>query len=96
MLVQSAGVNMNTWVVGHVPVGHYASNFKEPVSGKNKGTIEVGEKVFFMKGRIMGGQANLQNNALGLTEFQWLAKEEIAKVAPSRYYSMVEDMLTER
>ena len=95
---------MNTWVVGHVPVGHYAVEFANPVVDSRGGdggdggskTVELGEKVFFMKGRIMAGQASLEGNALGLTDFRWLAKEEVRAVVTPRYWSMAQDMLTER
>ena len=95
-MVQSAGVNMNTWVVGHTPVGHFTFNFPRPRLVRDRGLEEVGEKTFFMKARIMAGQVSLGSNELGLTDFQWLCKEEVEKQVQPRYWSAVKDMLAER
>lgn len=87
---------MNTWVVGHAPVGHYARDFLQPTENFENKVVELGEKIFFMKSRIMAGQARLEGNKLGLTDFKWLTKDEIQKLATPRYWSMVEGMLTDR
>ena len=87
---------MNTWVVGHAPIGHYVQDYYQPIEHNEQGTIQLGQKTFFMKGRIMAGQADLAMNKLGLIDFRWLAKEEIQKLVTRKYWSMVEDMLTER
>ncbi|KAB2578402.1 Mitochondrial 54s ribosomal protein [Lasiodiplodia theobromae] len=96
VLVQSGGINMNTWVVGNHPVGHYQFDFPKTITNADKGVVELGEKVFFMKARIMAGQANLAENQYGLADFKWLAKEEIEPVVTPRYWSAVQDMLTAR
>lgn len=57
---------------------------------------EYGEKVFFMKARIMAGQADLSKNEYGDQEFKWLAKEEVQDVVTQAYWSSVKNMLTER
>lgn len=95
-MVQSGGINMNTWVVGNHPVGHYQFDFPKTITNADKGVVELGEKVFFMKARIMAGQANLAENQYGLADFKWLAKEEIEPVVTPRYWSAVQDMLTAR
>jgi len=95
VLVQAAGVNMNTWVVGHVPIGHEELNYKEPVT-QSDGEHQLGIKTFFMKARIMGGQADLKNGSLGLKDFKWLAKEEIPSVVSPRYFSVIRSMLADR
>jgi len=87
---------MNTWIVGHVPIGHYAYDFPKVRADAETKTVELGEKVFFMKGRIMAGQANIADNQLGVQEFRWLAKEEIKEVVTPKYWSMTENMLAER
>ncbi|GAB7339795.1 hypothetical protein MBLNU457_6344t1 [Dothideomycetes sp. NU457] len=96
ILVQSAGVNMNTWVVGNAPIGHYVFELpKTRVDEANK--VEyLGEKVFFMKARIMAGQADMSKNLFGDQEMQWLTKEEIEKLVTPRYWASVRNMLTER
>ncbi|KAH7061154.1 50S ribosomal subunit L30 [Macrophomina phaseolina] len=96
VLVQAGGINMNTWVVGNHPIGHYQFNFPKTIQNAEKGTEELGEKIFFMKARIMAGQANLAENKHGLTDFKWLAKEEIEPVVTPGYWSAVQDMLTAR
>ncbi|KAI9702577.1 MAG: 54S ribosomal protein L17 mitochondrial [Candelina mexicana] len=96
ILVQSGGQNMNTWIVGHVPIGHYFYDYRKPIINDSTSTSELGSKTFFMKGRIMAGQANLESNAFGLSDFKWLAKEEVEKAVNPRYWSYVRNMLAER
>ena len=57
---------------------------------------EYGEKVFFLRGRIMAGQADLSKNEYGDQAFQWLVKEEIEPVVTPKYWSCVRNMLAER
>ncbi|KAI9809415.1 MAG: 54S ribosomal protein L17 mitochondrial [Pycnora praestabilis] len=96
ILVQSGGLNMNTWAVGHVPVGYYGYAYQKPMSNQENGTEELGEKTFFMKARIMTGQASLTENKFGLVDFKWLDKDEIEKTVNPRYWSAVRNMLAER
>jgi large subunit ribosomal protein L46 len=86
---------MNTWVVGNVPIGHHQHDYREAISSAS-GLHEVGLKTFFMKARIMAGQANLQDNKLGLMDFKWLAKEEIQKEVPGKYWHSIKNMLADR
>ncbi|KAJ5102196.1 hypothetical protein NUU61_004418 [Penicillium alfredii] len=95
-LVQSAGINMNTWTVGYHPVGHHVYDFRHPRPGQATGTTLHGEKTFFMKGRIMTGQANLSANMQNLKDFKWLAKEEIPQYVLPQYFSNVKNMLSDR
>lgn len=113
-IIQSAGVNMNTWIVGNHPVGHYQYDYQNPsvrtlthhevapeeaasVPAVQKTTqLELGEKVFFMKVRIMAGQADLSKNLFGLQEFKWLSKGEIEGVVTRKYWSDVKGMLMDR
>ena len=140
---------MNTWIVGHAPIGHHVSlpryfidsesDKKAPEAQKDakaqkdpkalltategeklsksafaserrrlarerdaaakasgQAPVKLGSKTFFMKGRIMAGQANLDGNAFGLSEFRWLTKQEIEKLFEPKYYSSVKDMLADR
>lgn len=79
----SAGVNMNTWIVGRVPVAH---EHRDPVytGGRDDGTERriktYGSDVFYLRARIMAGQVDLADNEWGITDFQWLTKDELAKV----------------
>jgi len=95
ILVQTGGPNMNTWIVGNSPVGYFEYVRGKPITN-SKGVNELGEKTFFMKARILAGQANLEKSALGLKDFKWLAKEEIEKTVTDRYWSAVRNMLPER
>ncbi|GAB7348763.1 hypothetical protein MBLNU459_g7492t1 [Dothideomycetes sp. NU459] len=96
VIVQAGGINMNTWVVGNAPIGHHSHDFAKAMTNSEQKTEEIGEKVFFMKARIMAGQANLGSNQFGDTEFKWLSKEEIEKTVGAKYYSSVKNMLVER
>ena len=87
---------MNTWIVGNAPVGHYSFTFPRARNNEATKTQELGEKVFFMKARIMAGQANLSKNVFGDSEFKWLQKEEIEKAVTPKYWSSVKNMLVER
>lgn len=84
---------MNTWIVGRVPVAHLVTQpeFNEDTSLKQKG-----EKVFFLKGRIMAGQADLNGNKLGLQDFNWLTKEELKEKLSEDYFHSVRNMMADR
>jgi large subunit ribosomal protein L46 len=84
---------MNTWIVGHVPVGHHIA---KPRYLPDSTLEKPGEKTFFMKARILAGQADLKDNLFGLSEFKWLTKEEVAKHVASRYFSWVKNMMADR
>lgn len=99
---------MNTWMVGNHPIGHFTYHFVKPkvtsippnrlVSTSTELTEqeEYGEKVFFMKGRIMAGQADLSANEFGDQEFSWLTREEVEGMVTPGYWGAVANMLTER
>lgn len=100
---------MNTWIVGNHPVGHFHFDYPKPqllTLKHHKPDSEVespfykeeqhGEKVFFMKARIMAGQADLTKNIYGDQEFMWLAKQEIEEKVTPKYWSSVRNMLAER
>ncbi|MCJ1320644.1 54S ribosomal protein L17 mitochondrial [Xylographa vitiligo] len=96
LLVQAAGVNMNTWIVGHAPVGHHNLKYPQPRIEEESKIQRLGQKTFFMKARMMGGQASLKDNKLGLADFKWLTKEELKKEVHPQYWSSVKNMLVER
>ena len=87
---------MNTWVVGNMPIGHQVYNYAQPSRDKVKCIETRGEKIFFMKARIMAGQANLKGNPLGFGDFRWLAKEEVKDALRSRDWNAVKNILPER
>jgi large subunit ribosomal protein L46 len=81
---------MNTWMVGFHPVGWHS--FNPP----KKSTDTPGSKVFFLKSRMMAGQADLSLNTHNLKDFKWLAKEELAQYLNTQYYSNIKNMLADR
>ncbi|KAJ5256955.1 hypothetical protein N7478_013059 [Penicillium angulare] len=95
-LSQTAGVNMNTWMVGFHPAGHHVYNNRKPHADKATGTVSHGEKTFFMKSRIMAGQADLSASVEKLKDFKWLSKEEIPQFVTQQYYSYIKNMLADR
>ncbi|KAI9872402.1 MAG: 54S ribosomal protein L17 mitochondrial [Pleopsidium flavum] len=95
ILVQAGGVNMNTWVVGNVPIGHRNHRLPKAILESENSPEQLEEKTFFMKARIMAGQANMTDNKLGLADFKWLAKDEIEKTVTPGYWSAVRNMLAE-
>lgn len=86
---------MNTWLVGHVPIGHYQQTYPSPKPTAT-GLQEQGSKTFFLKARIMAGQANLKDNKLGLKDFKWLHKGELEEAVDGDYWRQVKNMLAER
>ncbi|KAG6011924.1 hypothetical protein E4U43_008036 [Claviceps pusilla] len=93
VLDQAAGVNMNTWIVGRVPVAHVV---KQPRQDPDGSITEKGQKTFFLKGRIMAGQADLKNNPFGYTDFKWLTREELEKELSPEYFRGVRNMMSNR
>ena len=84
---------MNTWVLGRAPVGHCVRNFARP---KSEDKLEkLGEKIFYMKARIMAGQLRLADNTLNLSDFKWLAKEEIEQEVRPGYWKAIKHMLVD-
>ena len=94
--MQSGGLNMNTWVVGNMPMGHQVINFPQGIVDQENGAEQRGEKVFFMKARIIAGQANLGENQLDLDDFEWLSRDEIQKHFEARDWNAIRTILAER
>lgn len=96
ILLKSGGENMNTWVIGNVPIGHHQNNYLPEALKTSQNPNELGLKTFFMKARMIAGQANLKDNKLGLADFKWLAKEEVQKEVDQKYWHSIRNMLAER
>ena len=79
-----------------MPIGHHVLNYPRAIVNEDKGTELRGEKIFFMKARILAGQANLKDNKFGIEDFQWLSKEEIQKAFHPRDWNAVKNILPER
>lgn len=93
VLEQSAGVNMNTWLVGRVPVAHHVV---KPQYNEASALESKGSKTFLLKGRIFAGQANIKNNVLGVTDFMWLTRDELKKYFEADYFTSIKNMLSVR
>lgn len=99
VLAQTAGINMNTWFVGHAPIGHAQIEEKKQKGGLTEGEKSdrsTKEKIFFMKARIMAGQADLAGNKFGFTDWKWLCKEELARFCQPSYFAGIKNLLAER
>ncbi|OAA38061.1 50S ribosomal subunit L30 [Metarhizium rileyi] len=92
-LDQAAGVNMNTWIVGRVPVAHVV---EQPLQSADGSVRTRGQKTFLLKGRIMAGQADLKGNPFGYTDFKWLTREELEKELSPEYFRGVRNMMSDR
>ena len=109
-MVQAAGANMNTWIAGHVPIGHrivepeYEKTTTEATSQASgdvtplipeAAVTKQGTKTFFMKGRIMAGQAQIpEENPFGYASFQWATREEVMKLVGPIYWRTIQGMFT--
>ena len=87
---------MNTWIVGNMPIGYRTIRYQRKILDQETGAGRLGEKVFFMKGRIMAGQANLSDNKFGLVDFKWLAKDEIEKELQPSDWNSVRNVLLDQ
>ena len=56
----------------------------------------LGEKTFFMKARIMAGQADVNGNTMEGEDFRWLAKDEVQKYVTPWYWSNIRNMLVDQ
>ncbi|PSR94431.1 39S mitochondrial ribosomal protein L46-domain-containing protein [Coniella lustricola] len=92
-LESTAGVNMNTWMVGRHPIAYehrkpiYKSDDKKPEERVLKA---LGRNVFYLKGRIMAGQVDLSHNEYGVTDFKWLTKDELKEALQPGLFQSVE------
>lgn len=84
---------MNTWVVGNVPLIHQIIN---PPQAEQGGIEKRGEKIFFMKARIMAGRANLEGNKFGWVDYRWASREEVQDAVTARDWAVVRGVLPER
>lgn len=89
---------MNTWVVGNMPIGHRTFLYppQPKVLHQDQKNRESGEKIFYMKARIMAGQADLKANKFGLDDFMWLTKDEIQGKVEKSVWNRVKNILLSR
>ena len=92
IILQTGGVNLNTWIVGTMPVAHQIFKFKKAPAASGP----IGEKTFYMKARMIAGQVNLDSNHFGFNDFQWVTQHEMQKTLRPRDFAAVKDILAER
>lgn len=100
-LAASAGVNMNTWMVGRAPVAH---EHREPVYTGGRDGEEAskrvikkyGRDVFYLKARIMAGQVDMADNKWGVTDFKWLTKDELTGVIGQHTFASIKNSMPAR
>lgn len=96
-LREQCGKDMNTWMVGRHPVAHY---IVPPVMkrGNPREVAKSGEKVFYVKGRIMAGQANISSSRTthGIKDFQWLTRDELPPLLGYERFSKLRIMMADR
>ena len=84
---------MNTWIVGHVPIGHVVA---KPWVDESGIVTKSGEKTFILKGRIMAGQADIKGNVFGIKDFKWLTREEVEGHVGPKYWSQIKNFMARR
>ncbi|KUI59841.1 54S ribosomal protein L17, mitochondrial [Cytospora mali] len=96
-LTGSAGINMNTWMVGRVPIAyeHREPVYKDGANGE-KEIKTYGADVFYLKGRIMAGQVDLTDNQWGIDDFKWLTREELEKQIGGQTFRSVKNSMSLR
>ncbi|EWC47039.1 hypothetical protein DRE_03801 [Drechslerella stenobrocha 248] len=99
VLRRICGRDLNYWMVGNVPIGHYTYDFESAAGEEAKEAKEgeiLGKKVFFMKARVFAGRPNIVGNEVGVTDYQWLPKEEIEGVVHKDYWRAIKRILVTR
>ena len=90
ILTSSFGPNIHTWLVGNAPAAHQVIKpYKEPQPAP-------GQRTFFMRGRIMAGQVNLEGNAFGWADWKWVARDELEALLRPRLFAAIRNALADR
>lgn len=80
-------------MVGRHPIAY---EHREPIykdDADNEGGRKLkfrGANIFYLKGRIMAGQADLTDNKYAVTDFKWLTKEELQEHLGQKMFASVE------
>ncbi|THH15593.1 hypothetical protein EW146_g4898 [Bondarzewia mesenterica] len=89
-LRRQCGEGMDTWIVSRNPIGLHEIY---PPTSPTDPTSPPKTCVFFYKAHIMAGQVQLDGK--DISDFAWLAKEEISKRLEPEYWNAVKDMLSD-
>ncbi|KAJ1979714.1 hypothetical protein H4R34_002723 [Dimargaris verticillata] len=87
-LREECGDEMNVWIMGRGPVGHYSYDYPAEHAQHIKAAQA---KVFFVKGFIYAGQARVDNEEV--VDFAWVTKDEISTYVDPQYWEAVKDLL---
>lgn len=89
-------MNMNTWFVGRHPVAY--ERWEPVYAGKEKKQrlSTRGKDVFYLRARIMAGQADLTGNEYGAQAFKWLTREELQTHLHPHTFASVQNTLPEQ
>ncbi|KDR81382.1 hypothetical protein GALMADRAFT_239249 [Galerina marginata CBS 339.88] len=84
-LLAECGNKMDTWIVGKAPIGVHKSEFPN---------AEAPERVvFFFKAHILAGQVSPEGK--NVQDFAWLTKQEIKTRVDDRYWTSIENILSD-
>lgn len=87
---------MNTWLVGRHPIAYEKWNPLLEGEEGDKTVARRGFNVFYMRARIMAGQADLTNNEYGADAFKWLTREEVRDHVHQQTFEVAEHTMPAR
>lgn len=90
-LTEECGEDIDVWLVGRAPIGHYV--YAYPPEHTKKHPQYKGSRVYFMKGHIFAGQVKPDQKEI--VDFAWVTKEEMKEYVSKDYYEAVKDMLSD-
>ncbi|OMJ09248.1 54S ribosomal protein L17, mitochondrial [Smittium culicis] len=79
------GNNIDSWVVGRGPIGHYIHNSSADSAPKNK--------TFFLKAHILAGSVESASADKLVDDYTWATKDEIEKLVKPEYWQEVSNMI---
>jgi large subunit ribosomal protein L46 len=84
---------MNTWMIGRHPIAHTVRRYP---AQKPDSDAAIGAKTFYLRGRIMAGQADLTRNAAGAQDYKWLTAKELETGLSKGYLTPLKSALADR
>lgn len=87
---------MNIWFIGRHPIAYEEWNPVYEGEEGNKTLARRGLNVFYLRAKIMAGQADLTNNEYSADAFKWLTREEVQEHVHPNTFESVEKTMPER
>lgn len=78
-----------------MPIGHQIYNFPQSIVDSDSSTNIRGDKLFYMKARVMAGQIDLSENTV-VSDYQWLTRRELERHVQPRDFAAVKNLLADR